>query len=153
MLRINVASAPAVARLDVVELQRLATLGERHLVAVDERDTVLGYALAFAHCESYDGEEFRQFTRRMAEPFLYVDQIVIAAPGRRSGIGQALYKHLAAEARRSQLTLLCCEVNTIPPNPGSMAFHLRLGFRPLDTVAVSDGRTVTLLTRAASPFN
>jgi predicted GNAT superfamily acetyltransferase len=153
LLRINAASTPAVAQLDAVELQRLAEIGELHFVAVDEGDAVLGYVLAFAHNEAYDGEEFRHFTGRIAGPFLYVDQIAIAAPDQRSGIGQALYNCLAAEAQRRRLTLLCCEVNTIPPNAASMTFHLRLGFRPLDTIAVSDGRTVALLARAASPFN
>jgi hypothetical protein len=82
-----------------------------------------------------------------------VDQVAIAAAGQRQGIGLALYESLADEARARQCELLCCEVNVIPPNPGSMAFHLRLGFRQYDALAVDDGRSVVLLARGTSRFN
>jgi predicted GNAT superfamily acetyltransferase len=153
LLQINGANVPAVAPLDAAELQRLAAIGDLHRIAVDERDAMLGYTLAFTGNDAYDGEEFRQFRTRLAQPFVYVDQIATAASGRRQGVGRALYDSVLAEARVRQCTLLCCEVNTIPPNPGSMAFHLRLGFRPFDSIAVSDGRTVALLTRDASRFS
>jgi predicted GNAT superfamily acetyltransferase len=153
VLRINDASVPAVARLDEHELQRLAAIGELHRVAVDDQGIVLGYMLAFASDEPYDGSEFRHFNARLSQPFLYVDQIAIAASGQRQGIGLALYESLAGEARARHSTLMCCEVNVIPPNPGSMAFHLRLGFRQYDALAVEDGRSVVLLARDTSRFN
>jgi predicted GNAT superfamily acetyltransferase len=36
-----------------------------------------------------------------------------------------MYEDLAAMAGDRPL---CCEVNLVPPNPGSLAFHERLGF-------------------------
>ncbi|MBS0387366.1 MAG: GNAT family N-acetyltransferase [Proteobacteria bacterium] len=148
VLRINAASVPAVASLDTAELRRLAAIGDLHRVAVDGAQRVLGYLLAFASDADYDGEEFQYFRAQLAQPFLYVDQVAIGAPGRRRGIGRALYESVLAEARRRRSPLLCCEVNTHPPNPDSLAFHLQLGFTPLASLSVSDGRTVALLTRA-----
>ena len=153
VLRINDASVPAVARLDADELRRLAAIGELHRVAIDERQAVVGYMLAFASDEPYDGSEFRHFKARLSQPFLYLDQVAVGESGRRQGFGVALYESLADEARARQCTLLCCEVNVIPPNPGSMAFHLRLGFKQYDALAVDDGRSVVLLTRDTSRFN
>ena len=152
VLRINAAHVPAVARLDAPELYRLATIGDLHTVAVDERQSVAGYLLAFARTDAYDGEEFRQFSARNARPFLYIDQVAIAPRGRRAGLGRALYDLLAADARRRQIDMLCCEVNVAPPNPDSLAFHLRMGFTELDAITLADGRSVALLTRDASPF-
>jgi predicted GNAT superfamily acetyltransferase len=149
VLHINAEHFPAVARLDALELQRLATIGELHRVAVVDQQTVAGYLLAFARGAAYDGEEFRHFSARLPRPFLYIDQIAISARGRRQGIGRALYESLAAEARRIQIETLCCEVNIVPPNPDSLAFHLRVGFTQLDTIGLVDGRRVALLTRDA----
>ena len=31
--------------------------------------------------------------------------------------------------RKEKYTTLCAEVNVVPPNPASLRFHLRLGFK------------------------
>jgi len=157
LLRINAAHLPAVAALDAGELHRIASIGQLHRVAVagdaGAEPSVLGYLLAFESGAQYDGEEFRHFSARLRHSFLYIDQVAIAASARRQGIARALYESLAVEARGRRCALLCCEVNTVPPNPGSMTFHRRLGFEPLDVMAVADGRTVALLTRSTLPFS
>ena len=62
-----------------------------------------------------------------------------------------MYAELARRAAAQGLRALCCEVNTQPANPASLAFHERLGFRPLDTLATQDGRQVLLLQRRLAP--
>ena len=56
-----------------------------------------------------------------------------------------LYGAVEAIARREGAQALCCEVNTVPPNPESMAFHAALSFRRVDSIATLDGREVELL--------
>ncbi|MBC7975179.1 MAG: GNAT family N-acetyltransferase, partial [Myxococcales bacterium] len=52
-------------------------------------------------------------------------RVVIAADARGRGHARRLYDDLATRAAGRPL---CCEVNVQPPNPGSLAFHERLGF-------------------------
>lgn len=152
VLRINAANGPAVARLDPGELRRLAALSGLHRVAADNERGVLGYLLAFASSAAYDGEEFQHFKAHFAQPFLYVDQLAIAAAGRRQGLGRLLYQALADHARTARCERICCEVNAQPPNPDSMAFHQRLGFEQVGSMSVGDGRSVALLARATADF-
>ncbi|MCQ4162180.1 GNAT family N-acetyltransferase [Roseomonas sp. GC11] len=58
----------------------------------------------------------------------YIDRVVVEAAAQGRGLGRALYAALAAWAAGAGFTRLGCEVNLDPPNPGSMAFHARLGF-------------------------
>lgn len=65
------------------------------------------------------------------DDFYYVDRIVVSEKARGRRIGEQLYRDLFSFAE-GQTTRIVCEVNSIPPNPGSMRFHERLGFRPLE---------------------
>jgi predicted GNAT superfamily acetyltransferase len=145
VLRINAQSRPAVAAMDEPELARLLAFGGTHLVAVDRDRTVLGYLLAFAKGDPYDGEEFRYFTAQISQPFLYVDQIAMLRRVQRQGIGRKLYRSLSDHAIARGIGVLCCEVNTSPANANSLEFHARLGFTQIGTLDLLDGRSVALL--------
>jgi uncharacterized protein len=43
-----------------------------------------------------------------------------------------------------------CEVNSAPPNPVSDKFHAALGFLPVGSALLSNGKTVTYLSRPLS---
>lgn len=146
VVRINRESRPGVTPLDETELTRLADLSVHHRVLIEPGAGVVGYLLAFSHRDAYDGEEFEIFRRRMDEPFLYVDQVAVGLRARRRGYGRRLYAALCHDTAGSPI--LCCEVNAVPPNPGSLAFHLGLGFRAIGRRRMSEGRTVDLLVRA-----
>ena len=147
VLRVNAESRPAVAAMDEVELSRLLALGGTHLVAIDSDRTVLGYVLAFAKSDPYDGEEFRHFAAQIPQPFLYVDQIAMLRRAQRQGIGRMLYRRLSDHATARGISVLCCEVNTSPLNAISLEFHARLGFSQIGALNVLDGRNVALLIR------
>lgn len=151
VLGLNAASQPAVARLDPPELARLLSRSSEHLVVDAGEAGVIGYALVFASDADYDGEEFSALRHRLAEPFLYIDQVVIEQSARGGGLGRALYDRLAGLAAGRGMRYLACEVNTQPPNPASLAFHLRLGFLPLGPMTTADGREVVLLARRLGP--
>lgn len=148
VLRINAAARPAVAALDDIELARLLGLPNHHLVATNSAGTVLAYILAFDANSSYDGEEFQEFLLKTQAPFIYIDQVAVHEAWRGTGIGKALYGAVESITELRDCHLLCCEVNTDPPNPGSMAFHKRIGFASIGSLATRDGRRVELLTKA-----
>lgn len=150
VLELNARATPAVSLLSRDELSRLAALSDSH-VLIEAGGATAGYALTFFDDAPYDGEEFLVLRERIKEPFLYVDQIVIKEQMRGAGVGVEVYGHLASMALRRGAALLCCEVNTVPPNPRSMAFHRRLGFEPLDVLNTRDGRQVCLLRKQLTP--
>lgn len=151
VLRLNADAGDAVFRLDAAEYARLLGLSTRHRAACDSAGRLIGYALAFAREDAYDGEEFHALRVALAAPFLYIDQVVVAAPARARGVGRALYDALAAQCLAAGAFRLCCEVNTAPPNPASLAFHRRMGFRILGGMDTADGRRVALLQRDLLP--
>jgi uncharacterized protein len=144
VLKINVEAQPNVAALDRVELARLAEVSSTHIVAADG-NAVCGYALNFGRDDAYDGEEFLTLRSLIAQPFVYIDQVAVAGPVRTRGIGRRLYEALERTASDRGISRLCCEVNTRPPNPGSLAFHAKLGFSTRSSLATRDGRNVVLL--------
>jgi predicted GNAT superfamily acetyltransferase len=143
---INGQSLPAVALLAPGDLDRVTASATVVWVAVVD-EVVSGYLLGYAANASCEGEEFAWF-RSESHDFLYVDQIAVASPSRRQGIGAALYDAVEALAGRERLSSLVCEVNVLPPNPGSLAFHLRRGFVEADRIQTRDGRRVALLRKA-----
>jgi uncharacterized protein len=144
VLKINVEAQPNVAALDHVEFSRLMGLSRTHIVAADG-ETVFGYALNFGRDDAYDGEEFLALRSLISQPFVYIDQVAVIGSAQGTGIGRRLYKALEHTGWERGIRCLCCEVNTMPPNPGSLAFHSRLGFSKLSSFATRDGRNVVLL--------
>jgi uncharacterized protein len=140
---INAAGRPGVAPLTPHELDSIAGGATRCWVA-EEPGEIIGYLIAYAIRDVYDGEEFAWFRRRYPA-FLYIDQVAVVPGSRRAGVGSRLYQVAEDAARTQGLDALCCEVNLEPPNPISLSFHRRLGFRDVGVLRTQDGRTVALL--------
>ena len=83
--------------------------------------------LAFDEAAVYDSPNFLWFRKRF-DRFLYVDRVIVKAEARGRGRARRLYGALAALARRTGRPRLVAEVNRVPPNPVSDAFHAALGF-------------------------
>jgi predicted GNAT superfamily acetyltransferase len=111
---VNALTADALAALVAFAAHaRVIDGGRGFLIALDERTPV-------------QGPNHEWFVARYAA-FLYVDRVVIAPGSRGLGYARRLYEDLAAIAGSRPL---CCEVNLVPANPASLAFHDRLGFVP-----------------------
>lgn len=147
LLSLNAANVPAVAQLDETSLAHLLGFGGHHLVAVDRTGRVLGYLLSFSRDSAYDDSEICELRRRLAGPFFYICQVVIAPEHRGRQIGRTFYGALADTARRQGAQFLCCDVNTNPPNPESLAFHHRLGFVEIGAGTASNGFAIAFLAR------
>lgn len=104
------------------------------------------YLIAFAPGAQYDSENYRWFEFRESD-FVYVDRVVVATAKRGNGLARALYEHLFALARAAGIGAIACEVNSDPPNPGSDAFHARLGFTEVGRALLGNGKSVRYLKR------
>ena len=140
---INEAAVPHVNSIDVDRFRRF--IDEAVYFRVAEIETGLaGYLVAFDPSATYESLNFRWFQRHY-EDFIYVDRIAVASDARRRGIARRLYDDLIPFAR-TRTRLLTCEVNTRPPNPDSLAFHARFGFREVGTQETDGGaKSVSLL--------
>jgi len=105
-----------------------------------------GYLITFDQDGAYDSPNFLWFKERYPR-FAYVDRIVVDPNVRRAGHARALYEHLFERARRDGHSLVACEVNVDPPNPGSDAFHARMGFEEVGRALLGNAKTVRYLTR------
>lgn len=136
ILALNAANVPEVGPLDDERLASLAREAAWLPVAVDGSAHV-GFAIFLTEGARYDSPNYRWFAERH-ERFLYVDRIAIAEGARGVGLGRAIYGQAVELARRDGRSVLCAEVNTIPPNPTSMRFHERFGFREVARIRPYD---------------
>jgi predicted GNAT superfamily acetyltransferase len=107
---------------------------------------VEAFVLALDHSANYDSPNFLWFRERHAR-FVYVDRIVVASLARGRGLARRLYEYVFTQAREAGHDRVFCEVNLMPPNPGSDAFHASLGFAEIGRADVRD-RTVRYLARS-----
>jgi uncharacterized protein len=112
--------------------------------AVGDGDAFL---LALDETATYDSPNYAWFKARYPR-FIYVDRIAVAAPARGRGLARILYEDLFVRAAQAGHDLIVCEVNSVPPNPGSDAFHAALGFAEVGRAELADrGKTVRYLAR------
>lgn len=99
------------------------------------------FLIAFDQDGDYDSPNFLWFRERFAR-FLYIDRIVVAAAAQGQGWGRRLYAELIETAKASGHDRIVAEINIQPPNPGSLAFHERLGFAAVGERALSSDKVV-----------
>ncbi len=144
VLAINESVVPHVNRIDLTDMQDFLAKAAYFRVARDEDKQVLAFLIGLDPGTEYDSPNFRWFCDHY-ENFAYVDRIAVAASARRQGIAEALYEDFAAVAL-GWTQRLGCEVNLRPANPGSLAFHHRLGFTQVGTQETNNGtKKVALL--------
>lgn len=147
MLALNNDAVPAVpeaTEADLAELLRASTFG---FAAVSDNE-FLGFVVGFETGMDYSSPNYLYFEDRGTD-HLYVDRIVVAEEARGMRVGQTLYRRVIALAVDQGRTEVTCEVNVEPPNPGSIAFHTRLGFSEVGRQETGYA-TVALLTHPLS---
>jgi len=123
--QINESSVPHVTTITTAELRTLASQC-CYFGAAWMEGSVAGFLMAMRPGEDYDSPHYQWFCREYKN-FVYIDRIAVAERHKGRGIGQALYGDVE-RAIAGAAPLLTCEVNLQPPNPGSLAFHTKLGF-------------------------
>lgn len=121
----------------MLDAARLAMLLDRACVAwaIGRLDAML---IAFDQDADYDSVNFQWF-RQSRERFVYVDRIIVAPQARGRGFARQLYQGLFDWAVQRGHHRIVCEVNAVPANPASDAFHAALGFVELARVVIGPG--------------
>ena len=141
----HAAEVNALAPADFAALVGVA-FAARMVDAPDGRPA--GFVIGLSHATPRQGPNHGWFQDRLPV-FAYVDRVVVDAASRGQGVARALYADLVERARAAGLPVLACEVNLDPPNPASMAFHERFGFREAGVATdPRNGKRVRYLTLA-----
>jgi predicted GNAT superfamily acetyltransferase len=129
ILELNEASVPHVNRIPLATLEHLH--GQSCYCKVARiGPEIVGFLVVLDETAEYESPNFHYFKRHYPS-FAYVDRIFISGRHQGLGLGRLLYQDLIDELDGGT-PVVTCEVNLDPPNPGSVAFHERLGFVQVD---------------------
>jgi len=130
------ADADAVLALNEVEVHNLAPMDLarfRALRALADRFDVIevdggfgGFVVTFPPGTAYDSPNYRWFGSRLDGCFYYLDRVVLDPSVRRRGVGGWVYDRLEEVATAYRRMAL--EVNLVPENVPSLAFHRARGY-------------------------
>ena len=152
VLALNESVVPHVNSLEMTDMQDFLDKAVYFRVACDEGTQVVAFLIGLDADTEYDSPNFQWFCRKYKR-FAYIDRIAVAATAQRQGIAEALYTDFA-DLAHNWAPRLCCEVNVRPANPGSMAFHERLGFKQIGTQEIHNGnKQVALLSKDIHEVN
>ena len=131
ILRLNEESVRFLSPLDA---QRLALLQTQAacLRVLESAGEVAAFLLAFREGSSYDSTNYGWFASHFPR-FMYIDRVVVSSSLQGQGVGKRMYEDLFAFARASGVSRVTCEIDLEPPNPVSLRFHERYGFRQVGT--------------------
>ena len=142
MLRINEEGLPGVGKVSRGRLSLLLEYAS-HALGIWINAELVAFVLCLPPGSEYDSLNYRWFDDRYAS-FLYVDRIAVSTAWRSRGLGSALYGAVFDIAEEQQ-TPVAAEVNTHPPNPGSMRFHRRHRFEVVGELSHRDYSVETLI--------
>jgi predicted GNAT superfamily acetyltransferase len=143
LLELNLASVQELSGLDESRLESILSMAHRSLV-VESDGEVVALAITMPPGVPYDSENYRWFSARF-ERFLYLDRVVVAQSLRRRGIGAQLYN--AMEAAAEPFGRMLCEVNVLPPNQASLAFHASRGYVEIGRLEHGAEKVVALMSK------
>ena len=145
VLQINNANTPGVSELTMSELES-DLRNSLHALAIDnEQGEVCAFCVTFAPDAQDAGSNHQWFAERY-KSFVYLDRIAIDSNHQNRRLGALLYQSVEQHMLDSaEYSLLCCEVNLEPPNPGSLRFHKRIGFVECGVETTGPGYVVTYL--------
>ena len=140
---INEQGLPGTGQVSEHELTNLLDLSALSLGVFREGE-LLGFVICLPPQKSYGSLNYAWFNQRF-DAFLYVDRIAVAHEHRGHGIGSMLYEHVIALSHELAVPV-AAEVNVLPPNPGSMRFHERFGFKEIGELHHKE-KSVSMLLR------
>jgi predicted GNAT superfamily acetyltransferase len=145
VLSLNEAEVPKVGPVSSKQLQWFVdNAAYFRTVSIDGR--LAAFLIGLRPGSSYGSPNYLWFCERY-EDFAYVDRVAVSAEFRRQGLATRLYEDFAS-AMPAGVGMMTCEVNIDPPNPSSMRFHEKLGFKMVGSQRVeNDSKEVGMLAR------
>lgn len=145
ILTLNEQSVEYLSPMDEPRLAQLASAAYYFRV-VEIDGTIAGFLLGFRKGANYDSPNFLWFNSRF-DDFFYVDRVVVAPEFRGQKLADRLYDDFESAARAAGVSRITCEVNIAPPNPASLRFHERRGFREIGRQPYGDRKIVAMFAR------
>jgi predicted GNAT superfamily acetyltransferase len=105
-----------------------------------------GFLIAMNEQSPYPNPNFNWFKERY-ERFVYIDRIIIHPSQRQFGHARRLYEELFEKAIATNRRWVTAEITQTPPNPGSDAFHQKLGFIEVGTQRLESGKLVRMVVK------
>lgn len=143
VLDLNARFVDVLSPLDEPRLVELAGLAA-HCDIVELDGVRAGWVLTFDAAAGYDGSYFAWYAERFGGDFCYLDRIVIDTPYARRGLAAFAYDRV--EEYAAPYGRLALEVNVLPPNEPSLAFHRKRGYEVVGEVG-DDTKRVAMLVK------
>jgi predicted GNAT superfamily acetyltransferase len=142
VLALNERNVVKLAPLDAARLAEIQDWADR-VDVLDVDGDFAGFVVTFGPGTPYDSDNYRWFTDRF-DDFYYLDRIVLHEDFRRRGLGGFVYDDVEETARKHGR--LALEVNLVPRNDASLAFHESRGYVEVGRLG-DDDHLVTLMTK------
>ncbi len=142
IVKLNADQVEFTSPMDIDRLKLLGSLADYHRVVVNEA-TVVAFMLAMKTNVPYENDNYNWFSARYND-FLYIDRVVITASYQGRRIGTLFYEDIFEFARENKIPLVACEINTLPPNERSLAFHAKLGFKEVGEQWIQNSKKVSM---------
>lgn len=138
ILKLNEESVQFLSPMDLERLTHLDSQSELHLAAECDGE-VAGFLIALREGKSYDSVNYTWFSSRYPE-FLYIDRVVVSENLRNESIGSLFYERVIRHAEKTGVPLVTAEIDIMPPNPASLKFHEKFGFKEVGKQSVAGGK-------------
>ena len=142
MWDINEQGLPGTGKVSKPEIAKLLEFSSLSVGAYDQGE-LLGFVICLPPKTEYGSLNYAWFNQRF-EAFMYVDRIAVAQQHRNQGIGSMLYEQVIASSDEQGVPV-AAEVNSTPPNPGSMRFHERFRFKEVGELHHQEKSVMMLL--------
>ena len=146
ILRMNQESVHFLSPMGMEKLEHLDQESNYHKVVVVD-GKIVAFCLAFREGADYDSVNYQWFSREF-DQFLYVDRVVVDIAMQGHGLGELIYQDVFQHAADSQVPRVTAEIDFQPPNPVSLKFHEKFGFREVGRQEVYGGEKVVSLQSA-----
>ncbi len=141
VLALNEANVPAVGKVSIEKMHWFREHAHYFRIVVAE-DRLAAFLIGLRPGTRYESSNYRWFCDNY-DDFAYVDRIAVSDQARRLGLASRLYEDFATAMAGAGV--MTCEVNILPPNPSSMRFHERRGFRQVGTIEYEPGAKAVAL--------
>jgi uncharacterized protein len=130
-----------VTETSALTLDQLRRLVATAIYARGIAEDQTAFLIAVDQFSAYDSANFLWF-RTQCDQFVYIDRVIVSRFAHGRGCARALYQDLHNFAVQAGYRRLVCEVNIIPPNPASDAFHTGMGFQEVGRGSFQKGRKI-----------
>ena len=146
ILKLNEESVHFLSPLSKERLTHLHQQSEI-LKVIEVDGLVEAFVLALREGKDYDSVNYIWFTKNYNK-FLYIDRVVVSVKKQGSGLGKLLYEEVFKHAKSIEIPVVTAEIDIEPPNPVSLKFHEKFGFKEVGKQSVAGGKKIVYLQAA-----